>query len=131
MCISPPYVEEPLNSKVIKSFVPELRSRKCFSCFEIPMFHVYIYIYMNILIYVSHITVSGYGTVGTIPKEYVKGLEVLDKRRQVENIQTTALLKSAGILRVLENWGNLRSPKHQWEIISKRYSEKNPRGKWL
>ena len=25
-----PYVEEPLNSKVIKSFVPELRSRKCF-----------------------------------------------------------------------------------------------------
>ena len=37
-----PYVEEPLNSKVRKSFVPELRSRKCFSCFEIPMFYVYI-----------------------------------------------------------------------------------------
>ena len=36
-----PYVEEPLNSKVIKSFVPEQRSRKCFSCFEIPMFYVY------------------------------------------------------------------------------------------
>ena len=36
-----PYVEEPLNSKVIKSFVPELRRRKCFSCFEIPMFYVY------------------------------------------------------------------------------------------
>ena len=36
-----PYVEEPLNSKVIKSFVPEIRSRKCFSCFEIPMFYVY------------------------------------------------------------------------------------------
>ena len=35
------YVEEPLNSKVIKNFVPELRSRKCFSCFEIPMFYVY------------------------------------------------------------------------------------------
>ena len=40
-----PYVEEPLNSKVIKSFVPELRSRMCFSCFEIPMFYVYIYIW--------------------------------------------------------------------------------------
>ena len=39
LCLSP-YVEEPLNSKVIKSFVPELRSRKCFSCFEIPMFCV-------------------------------------------------------------------------------------------
>ena len=38
-----PYVEEPLNSKVIKSFVPELRSRKCFLCFEIPMFYVHIY----------------------------------------------------------------------------------------
>ena len=36
-----PYVEEPLNSKVIKSFVTELRSRKCFSCFGIPMFYVY------------------------------------------------------------------------------------------
>ena len=36
-----PYVEEPLNSKVIKSFIPELRSHKCFSCFEILMFYVY------------------------------------------------------------------------------------------
>ena len=42
-----PYVEESLNSKVIKSSVPEQRSRKCFSCFfEIPMFYVYIYIYI-------------------------------------------------------------------------------------
>ena len=44
-----PDIEKPLNSKVIKSFVPELRSRKCFSCFEIPIFYVYIYIYMNML----------------------------------------------------------------------------------
>ena len=36
-----PYFEEPLNSKVIKSFVPELRSRKWFSCFGIPMFYAY------------------------------------------------------------------------------------------
>ena len=35
-----PYVEKPLKSKVIKSFVPELRSRKCFSCFGIPMLYV-------------------------------------------------------------------------------------------
>ena len=40
-----PYVEEPLNSKVIKSFVSELRSRKYFSWFEIPIFYVYIYIW--------------------------------------------------------------------------------------
>ena len=53
-----PYVEKPLNSKVIKCFVPELRSRKCFSCFEIPMFYVlciYVTNIMNILMYVSHI----------------------------------------------------------------------------
>ena len=42
-----PYVEKPLNSKVIKSFVPELRSRKCFSCFEIPMLYIYEH-YMSI-----------------------------------------------------------------------------------
>ena len=41
-----PYVEKPLNSKVIKSLVLELRSRKCFSCFGIPMFYV-IYIYVR------------------------------------------------------------------------------------
>ena len=39
-----PYVEEPLKSKVINSFVPEQRIRKCFSCFEIAMFYV-IYIW--------------------------------------------------------------------------------------
>ena len=46
-----PYVEDPLNSKVIKSFVPVklyyIRSTsnppslKCFSCFGIPMFYIY------------------------------------------------------------------------------------------
>ena len=42
-----PYVEEPLNSKVIKSFVPELRSRKCFG---IPMFYVYVkYVYEHFM----------------------------------------------------------------------------------
>ena len=39
-----PYVEEPLNSKVIKSFVPELRSRVfCVSRF---LCSIYIYIYI-------------------------------------------------------------------------------------
>ena len=40
LCHSP-YVET-FNSKVIKGFVPELRSRKCFSCVGIPMFYVYV-----------------------------------------------------------------------------------------
>ena len=40
LCLSP-YVEKPFNSKVIKSLVSELRSRKYFSCFGNPMFYVY------------------------------------------------------------------------------------------
>ena len=47
-----PYVEEPLNSKAIKSIVPELRSRRYFSCFEIPMFYV-IYIW-TLYVHFSH-----------------------------------------------------------------------------
>ena len=35
-----PYVEEPFNSKVIKSFVPELRSHKCFC---VSGFRCYVY----------------------------------------------------------------------------------------
>ena len=57
-----PYVEEPLNSKVIKSFVPELRSRKCFSCFEIPTFYVYmLWTFYVRFAYPYH----GYGTIQT------------------------------------------------------------------
>ena len=58
LCLSP-YVEKPFNSKVIKSFVPELRSQKCFLCFGIPMF----YVYMLWTFYV-HFTYPyhGYGT---------------------------------------------------------------------
>ena len=39
LCLSP-YVEKPFNSKVIKSFVPELRSQECFLCFGIPMLYI-------------------------------------------------------------------------------------------
>ena len=40
LCFSLPYVEKPFNSKVIKSFIPELRSRKCFLSFGIPMLSI-------------------------------------------------------------------------------------------
>ena len=52
LCLSP-YVET-FKLKGNKRFLPELRSRKYFSCFEIPMFYVYIYEhYMSI----SHIRI--------------------------------------------------------------------------
>ena len=53
-------------------------------------------------------------------------------RKKVETIQTTALLRSARILRrVLETWGDLLSLKLQWETISKRWCEKFVRGDLL
>ena len=45
-------------------------------------------------------------------------LEDLEIREGVEKIQTTALLRTARILRrVLETWGDLLSLKLQWETI--------------
>ena len=41
LCLSLPHAKKPFNPKVIKSFVPELRSRKRFSCFGIPMLSIY------------------------------------------------------------------------------------------
>ena len=62
-----PYVEKPLNSKVIKSFVPELRSRKCFSCFGIPMLYICALwilwtFYVPVYTCQFHVFISGYVT---------------------------------------------------------------------
>ena len=54
-----PYVKEPLNSKVIKSFVTELNSR-VFVFWDSYVLCIYV---MNILC-TLHIAVSGYGTSG-------------------------------------------------------------------
>ena len=63
LCLSLLHVEKPFNSKVIKSFVPELRSRKVF---RVSGFLCYIYMcdmnIMNVLrtgmnMYISHIHV--------------------------------------------------------------------------
>ena len=59
------------------------------------------------------------GTLGTVTKELLKGLEDLEIRGRVETIQTTTLLRSVRILRrVLEAWGDLLSLKLQWKTIS-------------
>ena len=58
------------------------------------------------------------GTFGTITKGLLKGLEESEFGGQVETIQTTALLKTARILRrVLETWGDLLSHRLQWKTI--------------
>ena len=54
LSISLPYVEKPFNSKVIKSFIPELRSRKCF---RVSGFLCYLYMSYEHSICVSHIHV--------------------------------------------------------------------------
>ena len=62
---------------------------------------------------------------GTVTKGLLKGLEDLELGGRVETIQTTALLKTARILRrVLETWGDLQSLNLQWKTISLRWYEK-------
>ena len=59
------------------------------------------------------------GAFGTVNKGLLKGLEDLEVGGQVETIQTTALLRTARILRrVLETWRDLLSLKLQWKTIS-------------
>ena len=59
------------------------------------------------------------GALGTVTKGLLKGLDDLEIGRRVETIQTTALLKTARILRwVLETWGDLLSLKLQWKTIN-------------
>ena len=59
------------------------------------------------------------GALGTITKGLLKGLEDLEIGGRVETIQTTALLRTARILRrVLETWGDLLSLDLQWKTIS-------------
>ena len=57
--------------------------------------------------------------LGTITKGLLKGLEYLEAGGRVETIQMTALLRTAWILRrVQETWGDLLSLKLQWKTIS-------------
>ena len=66
----------------------------------------------------------GIGAFGTVTKGLLKGLEDLEVGGRVETIRTTALLKTARILRrVLETWGYLLSLKLQWKTISLRWCE--------
>ena len=59
------------------------------------------------------------GVFGTITKGLLKGLVDSEVGGQVETIQTTALLRTARILRrVLESWGDLLSLKLQWKTVS-------------
>ena len=65
------------------------------------------------------------GAFGTLIKGLQKGLGDLEVGGRLETIQTTALLRTARILRkVLETWGDLLSLKLQWKAISVRWREK-------
>ena len=65
------------------------------------------------------------GAFGTVTKGLLKSLEDLEVGSRVKTIQTTALLKTARILRrVLETWGDLLSLNLQWKTISLHWCEK-------
>ena len=58
------------------------------------------------------------GAFGTVTKGLLKELEDMEVGGRVETIQTTALLRTARILRrVLETWGDLLSLRLQWKTI--------------
>ena len=58
------------------------------------------------------------GAFGTVTKGLLKGLEDLEVDCRMETIQTTALLKTARILRrILKTWGDLLSLNLQWKTI--------------
>ena len=59
------------------------------------------------------------GSLVTISKGLLKGLEDLEVGRRVDTFKMTALLTTDRILRrVLETWGDLLSLRLQWKIIS-------------
>ena len=65
------------------------------------------------------------GAIGTVTKGLLKVLEDLEGGGWVKTIQTTALLKTARILRrVLETWRDLLLLKLQWKTIRCRWCEK-------
>ena len=65
------------------------------------------------------------GALGTVTKWLLKGLGDLEIDGRVATIQTTALLRTARILRrVLETWGDLLSLKPQWKTICWHWREK-------
>ena len=64
------------------------------------------------------------GAFGTVTKGLLKGLEDLEVDGRVETIQTTALLKTARILRrVLETWEDMLSLNLKWKTIRFRSNE--------
>ena len=64
------------------------------------------------------------GAFGTITKGLLKGLEDLEVGGRMETIQTTALLRTARILRrVLETWGDLLSLRLQWNRGIENYKK--------
>ena len=65
------------------------------------------------------------GALETIPKGLLKEMENLEIWGKTEIIQTTALLRSARILRrVLETWRELLSLTLRWKTLSQRWYEK-------
>ena len=68
---------------------------------------------LNMKVAIIPIVISA---LGTVTKRLVQRLDDLDITGWMETVQTTALLRSARILRrVLETWGDLLSLKIQWK----------------
>ena len=68
------------------------------------------------------------GALGTVTKGLINGLEDLEIRERVETIQTTAVLRSARILRrVMETWGDFA---RELKKVMKRESNSDTNYNW-
>ena len=104
-----PYVEKPLNSTVIKSFVPELRSRKCFLCFGIPV------CVMNILC-TFHISVSWECFISTSSK---KQKQIKAESATIGHSNNATQLRTS-TNKWMQRTSSKRIQKQTWQKLSKR-----------
>ena len=126
--------------KVIKSFVPELRSRKCFSCFGIPMFYVYV-IYTNIMnvlragmnMSISRIHVSGYGTIRcTFDVFYWRGWALKDNTHIINPVNLLCFMMweeisfstNIGMGKVYLKWQIICKNRKSWKMFESRLLNK-------
>ena len=135
LCISHPYVEKPFNSKVIKSFVPELRSRKCFLCFGIPILSIYelwtFYVHFtNVCIYFERLVQAMEGvSENTRPPEN-KMWHARPKKKKRKKKEEKQLSTQGPQKKERKKKRNSSTPREENKRHEEKKKKKKASGKW-
>ena len=122
-----PHVEKPLNSKVIKSFVPELRGQKIFCvsgflCYPYMSYEHSMYTSIFLYSYVTYEVECNSNVVYALRTILKKRLGNQVERGSAKTIQNTALLYLTGIIMDLEDLKSFeitqrkQTWKHTWKL---------------